>query len=127
VPAERSHFRDRSATLDRHRGTCSDAAGLNLARTRLYGSAPRGARALGRAPQHDGQHVTRLGALSCPGREAVMTVGGATDADVCRASGQAVRCPTLREGDSSVADYRSAHKAAGVQEAIAANGARRLY
>jgi transposase len=35
--------------------------------------------------------------------------------------------PTLREGDVVVADNLSAHNAAGVQEAIAAKGARRLY
>ena len=38
-----------------------------------------------------------------------------------------VLCPTLRTGDLVVADNLSAHKAAGVQEAIAAKGARLLY
>ena len=95
--------------------------------TRLYGRAPRGKRALGSAPQHYGQHVTILGALSYTGLEAVMTVEGATDADVCRACVREVLCPTLREGAIVIADNRSAHQAAGVQEAIAAQGARRLY
>jgi transposase len=94
---------------------------------RLYGRAPRGERVLGRAPQNYGQNVTILGALSYTGLEAVMTVEGATDADVFRAYVHEVLCPTLREGDVVVADNLSAHKAAGVQEAIAAKGARRLY
>jgi transposase len=38
-----------------------------------------------------------------------------------------VLCPTLHEGDIVVADNLSAHKAAGVQEAIAAKGALLLY
>jgi hypothetical protein len=46
---------------------------------------------------------------------------------VCRAYVQEVLGPTRHEGDIVVADNLSAHKAAGVQEAIAATGAQRLY
>jgi hypothetical protein len=70
--------------------------------------------------------MTILGALSCTGLEAVMTIAGATDADVCRAYGQEVLGPTLNEGDIVIADHLAAHKAAGVQEAIAATGAQLL-
>ena len=127
VQAERVRDRDLSATLDRRRVTFIDESGINLAMTRLYGRAPRGERALGSVPQNYGQNVTMLGALSYTGLEAVMTVEGATDADVFRAYVQEVLCPTLHEGDLVVADNLSAHKAAGVQEAIAATGARLLY
>jgi transposase len=127
VQAERAHYRELSATLDLHRVKFLDESGINLAMTRLYGRAPRGERALGSAPQNYGQNVTMLGALACTGLEAVMTVEGATDADVCRAYVQEVLGPTLREGDLVVAANLSAHKASGVQEAIAASGARRLY
>ena len=116
-----------SATLDLRRLTCIDESGINLAMTRLYGRAPRGARALGSAPQNYGQNVTILGALSCTGLEAVMTIDGATDSDVFRAYVQEVLCPTLNEGDIVIADNLAAHKAAGVQEAIAAKGAQLLY
>ena len=125
--AARAHDRDLSATRDLHRVTCIDESGLNLAMTRLYGRAPRGERALGSAPQHCGQNVTMLGALSCTGLEAVMTVEGAADADVFRAYVQEVLCPALREGAIVLADNLSAHKATGVQEALAATGARLLY
>jgi hypothetical protein len=53
-----------------------------------------------------------------------MTIAGATDADVFRACVGAVWCPTLRAGDRVVADGPSAHKAPGVQAAVAAAGAR---
>jgi transposase len=56
-----------------------------------------------------------------------MTVEGATDSAVFRADVREVRCPTLRAGDVVGADHLSAHQAAGVQEAIAAQGARLLY
>jgi transposase len=127
VQAERLHYRDLSAALDLRRVKFIDESGINIALTRLYGRAPRGARALGSAPQNYGQNVTILGALSCTGPEAVMTIEGATDADVFRAYVREVLCPTLREGDIVIADNLSAHKATGVQEAIAAQGARLLY
>jgi len=116
-----------SATLDRHRVKCSAESGINRALTRLYGSAPRGERGLGSAPRNSGPTVTRLGARSGTGREAVMTIEGATDADVFRAYGHEVLGPTRREGDIVVVDNLSAHQAAGVHEASAATGARRLY
>jgi transposase len=127
VQAERALYRDLSATLDLHRVKFIDESGLNIAMTRLYGRAPRGERVLGSVPQNYGQNVTILGALSCTGLEAVMTVEGATDADVFRAYVRQVLCPTLRTGDIVIADNLSAHKAAGVQEAMAAKGARLLY
>jgi transposase len=127
VQAERLHYRDLSAALDLRRVKFLDESGINLAMTRLYGRAPRGERVLGSAPRNYGQHVTILGALSCTGLEAVMTVEGATDADVFRAYVREVLCPTLRQGDLVIADHLSAHKAAGVHEAIAATGARLLY
>jgi transposase len=126
VPAERALSRALRATLDPHRVQCIGESGLNLALTRLDGRAPRGARGLGSVPQHDGPHVTLLGALPSTGLEAVMTIEAATDADVFRASGQEVLCPTLPEGDIVVADHLSAPKAAGVQAASAAAGARLL-
>jgi transposase len=115
-----------SATLDLHHLKFIAESGSNRALTRLYGRAPRGERALGRAPQNDGQHVTMLGALSGTGLEAVMTVEGATDAAVFRADVQEVLCPPRHAGDLVVAANLSAHKAAGVQEAMAATGARLL-
>jgi transposase len=127
VQAERVRYRDLSATLDPRRVKFIDESGINLAMTRLYGRAPRGERALGSVPQNYGQNVTMLGALSYTGLEAVMTVEGATDADVFRAYVQEVLCPTLHEGDLVVADNLSAHKAAGVQGALAAKGAQLLY
>jgi hypothetical protein len=123
VQAERALYRDLSATLDLHRLKFIDESGINIAMTRLYGRTPRGERVPGSAPQNYGQNVTILGALACTGLEAVMMVEGATDSEVFRAYVRRVLCPTLREGDIGIADNLSAHKAAGVQEAISAKGA----
>jgi hypothetical protein len=91
--------------------------------TRQYGRAPRGERVVGAVPQHDGANVTVLAALSLRGVEAVMTSDGAADAEVFRASGEPVLCPTLVSGDIVVMDNLRAHQVAGIRECIEAHGA----
>jgi transposase len=95
--------------------------------TRLYGRAPAGERVVGSVPQHDGPPVTRLGALGLHGLQAVMTVEGTTDADVCRTYVKQVLGPTLTPGDIVVMANLQAHKAVRVPQALARRGARRLY
>jgi transposase len=104
-----------------------DEAGINLAMTRLYGRAPRGKRVIGSIPQNYGANITLLGALGVEGLRAVMTVEGATDADVFRAYVKQVLGPTLAPGDIVVLDNLSAHKATGIQQALARRRARLLY
>jgi len=72
------------------------------------------------------QNVTMLGAWGIQGLEAVMTVEGATDADVFWAYVEHVLAPTLRAGDIVVMDNLRAHKVAGVQQAIESCWARLL-
>lgn len=104
-----------------------DESGVNLALTRLYGRAPTGERVIGSAPQNYGPNVTVLGALDAHGLHAVMTVDGATDTDVFRTYVKRVLGPTLAPGDIVVLDNLRAHKAVGIQQAIARRGARLLY
>jgi transposase len=104
-----------------------DESGVNLAMTRLYGRAPAGERVMGSVPQHYGQNVTMLGTLGVQGLEAVMTVDGATDTEVFRTYVKQVLGPTLTPGDIVVMENLQAHKAVGVQQALARRGARRLY
>jgi transposase len=104
-----------------------DESGVNLAMTRLYGRAPAGQRVVGSVPQNYGPNVTMLGALGVDGLQAVMTVDGATDAAVFRTYVKHVLGPALRPGDIVVMDNLQAHKAVGVQQAIARRGARLLY
>jgi len=60
-----------------------------------------------------------LGAVGLQGVQAVMTVNGATDAEVFRAYVKQVLGPMLAPGDIVVLDNLSAHKAVGVQQALA--------
>ena len=95
--------------------------------TRVYGRAPRGIRVIGSVPRNYGQNVTVLGTLGTQGLQAVMTVEGATDAEVFRTYVKRVLGPTLHRGDIVVMDNLRAHKAVGVQQALARRGARLLY
>jgi transposase len=106
---------------------CIDESGVTLAMTRRYGRAPRGERIRDAVPQNYGPNVTMLGALSIQGIEAVMTVDGATDADVFLAYVEHVLAPTLSPGDIVVMDNLRAHKVAGVQSMIEGRGAHLLY
>lgn len=95
--------------------------------TRRYGRARRGKRVHDAVPKNFGRNVTILGALSCDGLDAVMTVDGATDAAVFRAYVTQVLVPTLVPQDIVIMDNLSSHKVSGVEEAITATGASLLF
>jgi hypothetical protein len=95
-----------------------DESGLNIAMTRRYGRAKRGDRVHDVIPKNFGRHVTILGALSCHGLEAVMTVDAPTDAAVFRAYVNHVLAPTLQPDDIVVMDNLSAHKLQDIETTI---------
>jgi transposase len=127
VQQARAIYQQRITALDLRRLKFVDESGVNLAMTRLYGRAPTGERVVGSVPQNYGPNVTLLGALGVHGLHAVMTVDGATDTEVFRTYVKQVLGPTLTPGDIVVMDNLRAHKAVGVQQAIARRGARLLY
>jgi transposase len=127
VQQARADYRELIAPLDLAHLKCIDEAGVNLAMTRRYGRAPRGERVVGAVPQNYGANVTMIAALSWRGVEAVMTIDGATDAEVFRAYVQHVLCPTLVPGDIVVMDNLRAHKGSGVREPIEACRAQLVY
>jgi transposase len=71
--------------------------------------------------------VTIIAALGNQGVEAVMTIEGATNAEVCQGYVAQVFRPTLRPGDLVIMDNLRAHKVAGIREAIEQAGAQVLY
>jgi transposase len=120
-------YQELVAALDFRRCKFIDESGVNISMTRLYGRAPKDERVLGSAPQNYGENATMLGALSCVGLEAMMTVNGATDADVFRVYVRKVLAPTLRAGDIVVMDNLSVHRVAAAREAVEARGAQLIY
>jgi transposase len=104
-----------------------DESGLNIAMTRRFGRASPGQRVVDAVPKNFGKNISILGALSCQGLEAVMTVEGATDTQVFRVFVTQVLLPTLQPGDIVVMDNLSVHKVAGIQSVIEASGASLLF
>ena len=95
--------------------------------TRNYGRAPSGERVAEGTPQSHWHTVTMLAALTTQGLQAPMFIESPTDGDVFLAYLEQVLCPRLHPGQVVIMDNLSAHKVAGVQQLIAATGARLLY
>lgn len=123
----RQHYRRQLAACPCRRLKFIDESGCNIAMIRRYGRARHGARVHDAVPKNFGRNVTILGALSCQGLDAVMTVDGATDTTVFQAYITRVLVPTLAPDDIVIMDNLSAHKVAGINEAIEATGATLLY
>jgi len=104
-----------------------DEAGSSIAMTRLYGRAQPGQRVVETVPQNYGENVSMLAAISVAGVSAPMTITGAVDGLVFLEYVKQVLCPTLAEGEVVVMDNLSAHKIAGVRQAIEERGAKLLY
>ena len=80
-----------------------------------------------RCQENWGHNVAVLGALSCEGLDAVMSVEDAADASVFRAYVTRVLAPTLQADDVVVMDNLSTHKVRGIRDAIEARGAALVY
>jgi transposase len=104
-----------------------DESGVNLAMTRLYGRAPRGARVSERVPRNYGAHTSVISTLGLSGPEAVWTVEGAVDADVFNVYVERVLRPTIRGGDILVLDNLRAHHASRIEEVAAECGAEVIW
>jgi hypothetical protein len=78
----RRKFIEFAKPLDPPRLVFLDEAGSHIAMTRDYARAPRGERAHGSVPRNAGTVTTMIGALDPKGVRAMMTIEGATDAEV---------------------------------------------
>ncbi|MCE9591316.1 MAG: IS630 family transposase, partial [Planctomycetes bacterium] len=102
-----------------------DESGARTNMTRLYGWAPRGQRCVDRTPHGHWKTLTMLSAMRLDGviRDATVVIDGAINAPTFVNYVEQCLAPALRPGDVVVMDNLSAHKAAGVAEAIEAAGA----
>lgn len=95
--------------------------------TRLFARAPKGQRAIGRAPAGRYERLTLLGALSLNGLGALMTLPAFTNRAVFAAFVEQVLVPSLRPGQVVVLDNLPAHKYPEVEQAVSAAGCRLLF
>ncbi len=104
-----------------------DEAASHISMTREYARAPRGERAHGSVPRNAGTVTTMIGALDLWGVRAMMTIEGATDAEVFETFVERVLAKKLRHGDIVVLDNVGAHRTERARELIRAAGASVLY
>ncbi len=95
--------------------------------TRRYGRSRRGQRLIAKVPHGHWKTTTFVAALRHDGLTAPLVIDGAMNGELFLAYVQQQLAPTLRAGDLVVMDNLSAHKVAGIREAITAAGATLVY
>ncbi len=114
-------------TWDPTRLVFLDETGITNTLLRRYGRALRGARVHDHAPCARWQTSTFLAALRVTGLTAPGVFDGAIDGASFLAYIEQILVPTLHPGDIVIADNLSAHKVAGVRQAIERVGATLCY
>jgi transposase len=104
-----------------------DESGANTQMTRRYGRSPVGQRLVCPVPQGHYQTTTMIAAVRLKGPQAPWMFDGAMDGELFLAWVKQGLVPVLQQDDVVILDNLSTHKVAGVQEAIAAAGARLEY
>jgi transposase len=115
------------AAIDPARLVFIDECGATTQLTRTRGRCPIGQRLIAPVPHGHWKVLTTIGALNLRGMVAAVTVDAPTDAEIFRSFVTDALVPALHKGQIVVMDNLQPHKAAGVQEAIEAAGARVLY
>lgn len=95
--------------------------------TRLRGRSRLGTRLVAKVPHGHWKTTTFLAALRSEGMSAPLVIDGAINGSLFLAYVKQQLVPTLRPGDLVIMDNLSAHKVAGIREAIAAAGVKVLY
>jgi transposase len=93
----------------------------------LYGWAPRGERAYGKAPRNWEKNITLIAAMSVEGIGAAMSVEGATDGAAFQTYIEHFLAPTLKKGQVVVMDNLQVHKSLRVRKLIEDAGASVLF
>jgi transposase len=127
VAARRAEWQARQGALEPARRVFLDETWATTALTRHYGRSRRGRRVIGQAPAGHWKTTTFLSAFRMTGFVAPLVVDGPMTGALFKAYVEQHLAPTLRPGDQVIMDNLSAHKVAGVREAIEARGATLVY
>lgn len=107
------------ARVDRRKLVFTDETGFHLAFTRAFGRAPRGERAVGRAPFKRGPNHSLIGSLGLRGVIASLLLTGSIDHSAFDAFVNQMLLPQLRAGDVLLLDNLAAHHASAIEESAA--------
>jgi transposase len=127
VAERRTRWRVEQLHLDPTKLIFIDETWCKTNMTRLRGRAPRGQRLIEKVPHGHWKTTTLIAALDHRGMRCATTIDGAINGELFTAFCQQVLAPTLEPGDIVIMDNLSAHKVAGVPEAIEAVDATVVY
>ncbi len=114
----RTAWRTEVAALDPTTLVFVDESGTNTAMTPRSGRAPRGERAVGRAPRNHGPNVFLLAALPPDGMGPALVVKGATDRSAFTAYMRGALVPSLRPGQTVLLDNLRVHKSEEIRTLV---------
>ncbi len=109
----RSAWRERVAGLEPERLVFVDECGSNVGLAPLLARAPKGERALGKAPRNRGKNTTLLASMGAGGMGPSLAVEGGTTKAVFEAYVGSVLAPSLSPGQVVVMDNLSATRGRG--------------
>jgi transposase len=127
VARERRRWRGAQRFMDSASFVFLDETGTSTNMARRYGRCPRGERLVDAIPHGHWKTTTIVAGLRATGLIAPLVLDGPMTGEIFRAYVEQSLAPSLRPGDVVVMDNLSAHKVAGVREAIRAVGAGLLY
>jgi len=127
VKAAREQWVDGQNDLDPARLIFIDESGLSTNMAHLRGWAPKGERCRAAIPHGHWKTITFVGGLTLTGFVAPMLLDGPMNGEYFLAWVEQFLAPALQPGHVVVMDNLSAHKVAGVKDAIEAQGAKLLY
>lgn len=125
--AARAAWRAEATTLNPADLVFVDETSTHTALTRRRSRAPRGERAVGRAPRNHGPNVTLLATLTPEGIGPAVAIPGAVDGAAFVAYAEHILAPSLRPGQVVILDNLSAHTREEARTAVEAVGARLLF
>jgi transposase len=127
VKRKRRRFRRRVAKLAVEHFKFLDESSINIDLTRLYGRAAPGQRVVDSVPQPSGPQTTTLAVIGWTGITAPLVLSGSVNGTVFYGYIEQCVVPTLQPGDILFMDNLSAHKVAGLEDLICAQGAHLIY
>lgn len=123
----RSAFAEYVRSIVSERFVFVDECSTNIALSPIYARAPRGERALGKAPRNWGKNVSLICAIDAEGVKPSMSVEGAVDGEAFEAYVEHFLVPKLKRGQVIVMDNLSVHKSKRVQWLVEDAGCELLF
>jgi len=120
-------LRKEQPILDPKKLVFIDETAATTKMTRFYGRAPQGERLVDKVPHGHWKTTTFICGLRYDGVTAPFVLDGPMDGPHFLAYVEQILAPTLKKGQIVFLDNVSTHKVDGVEEAIAARGARAIF